>query len=91
MPVYREPDDILRRDANDAPARSTVHEPAGRRHDVVEWVAGVLFVATGAVFAFCLVATGRGIGQEPEMNAIQKAPANVLAANSRRPPEAGAK
>jgi len=91
MPVYREPDDILRRDANDPPARPTVHEPAGRRQDVVEWVAGALFVVTGAVFAFCLVATGWGIGQEPEMNAIQKTPANVLAANSRRPPEAVAK
>ncbi len=80
MPLYREPDDILRRDANDAPVRPTAHEAAGHRHDVVEWVAG-------AVFAFCLVATGWGIGQEPEMNAIQKAPANVLAANSRRSPD----
>ena len=87
MPVYREPDDILRRDANDAPARPMVHEPAGRRHDVVEWVAGALFVVTGAVFAFCLVATGWGIGQEPEMNAIQKPPANALAANSPRAPD----
>jgi hypothetical protein len=40
MPLYREPDDILRRDANDAPVRPTAHEAAGHRHDVVEWVAG---------------------------------------------------
>ena len=76
---------------NDAPPRQTIREPSGRRYDAAEWVAGVLFVVTGAVFAFCLVATGWSIGQEPEMNAIQKAPASVLAASSRRPPEAGAK
>ena len=78
------PDDFLRRDINDAPARPTAHEPAGSHFDAAEWVAGTLFVVTGAVFALCLVATGWGIGHEPEMNAIQKAPAAMLAANNIR-------
>lgn len=91
MPVDRDPDDFPDRATNDASPRQTIHEPSGRRYDAVEWVTGALFVVTGAVFAFCLVASGWSIGQEPEMNAIQKAPAEVLAANSQRPPEAGAK
>lgn len=58
IPVYREPDDILRRDANNAPVRPTAHQLAGRRFELAEWVVGTLFVVTGAVFALCLVATG---------------------------------
>jgi hypothetical protein len=85
MPLYRDPNDVPHRATSDAPVRPTAHEPAGRRFDAAEWVAGTLFVVTGAVFALCLVATGWGIGHEPKMNAIQKAPANVLAANSPRP------
>ncbi|MGD0334427.1 MAG: hypothetical protein ABSA90_14400 [Xanthobacteraceae bacterium] len=82
MPVYRDP--ILRRDTNDAPPRNIASEPTRRRYDAAEWVAGTLFVVTGAVFALCLVATGLGIGHEPEMNAIQKAPIAILAANNNR-------
>jgi hypothetical protein len=58
IPVYRKPGDILRRDANNAPVRTTAHQPAGRPFDLAEWVVGTLFVVTGAVFALCLATTG---------------------------------
>ena len=51
----------------------------------MEWIVGALFVLTGAVFALCLVTNGWGIGHEPEMNAVQKLPASVVAANAPRP------
>ena len=83
MPVNRDPNDT--RDASDALRPTQAAERNWRRYDFVEWIAGTLFVMTGAVFAFCLVVSSWGIGQEPEMNAIQKAPTNGLAANAPRP------
>jgi len=83
MPVYRDPDDT--RDAGDALSPTHPPDTERRRLDPVEWLAGALFVLIGAVFALCLVAMTWGIGQEPDMNAIHKAPADVLAANAPRP------
>ena len=82
MPVDRDPNDTRTSDAH-RPTQAV--ERNGRCYDPVEWIAGTLFVVMGAVFAFCLVVSSRGIGQEPEMNAIQRPPANVLAANAPRP------
>ncbi len=83
MPVNRDPNDT--RDTSDTLRPAQAAERHGRRYDPVEWIAGMLFVVTGAVFAFCLVVSCLGIGQESDMNAIQKAPANVLAANTPLP------
>ena len=83
MPVDGDPNDT--RDTSDVLRPAQAAERHGRRYDPVEWIAGTLIVVTGAVFAFCLVVSCSGIGQEPDMNAIQKAPANVLAANAPQP------
>lgn len=79
MPAYRDPNDTP--DLREALRPAGAAKNDGRRFDLVEWTAVALFTVTGALFALCLIACGWGIGQVPDANAIQNAPANVLAAN----------
>jgi hypothetical protein len=87
MPDYRDSNDMLYRDPNDVRSRNTAHNAARRRYNVAwEWVAGAVFVVTGAVFLLALLATGFGIGHEPEMNAIQKAAPLAISGVTNPPP-----
>ena len=79
MPVYRDPNDT--RDPGDMLRPTHASDLHRRRFDAVEFLVGALFVLTGAVFAVCLVAATWGIGQVPDANAVQAAPATVVAAN----------